>query len=262
MKTKIAILGAGVVASWYLDIFKTYKNILIVGIASRTREKAEKLKYQYNIKNVFSDVDELYKKTKADIVISTVSADNIYKTSINLLDYPWTIFIEKPPGLNLKQFIQLTKLSKLRKKKIYVGMNRRFFSSTSNLLTHLKKSNGKRIVHIFDQQDTEAEKKKKTSKKIISNWMYANSIHLIDYVSILTRGELNKINLIYKNKKEINCVLKFSSGDIVNYLSRWNKPGPWEVKVSTDNFYYEMSPIEKLRIRSNKTRKFKILKII
>ena len=41
MKTKIAILGAGVVASWYLDIFKTYKNILIVGIASRTREKAE-----------------------------------------------------------------------------------------------------------------------------------------------------------------------------------------------------------------------------
>ena len=39
-------------------------------------------------------------------------------------------------------------------------MNRRFFSSTSNLLTHLKKSNGKRIVHIFDQQDTEAEKKK------------------------------------------------------------------------------------------------------
>ena len=116
MKTKIAILGAGVVASWYLDIFKTYKNILIVGIASRTREKAEKLKYQYNIKNVFSDVDELYKKTKADIVISTVSADNIYKTSINLLDYPWTIFIEKPPGLNLKEFIHLKKLSKLRKK--------------------------------------------------------------------------------------------------------------------------------------------------
>ena len=117
MKTKIAILGAGVVASWYLDIFKTYKNILIVGIASRTREKAEKLKYQYNIKNVFSDVDELYKKTKADIVISTVSADNIYKTSINLLDYPWTIFIEKPPGLNLKEFIHLKKLSKLRKKR-------------------------------------------------------------------------------------------------------------------------------------------------
>ena len=56
-------MGAGV-TSWYLDIFKTYKNILIVGIASRTREKAEKLKYQYNIKNVFSDVDELTKKPK------------------------------------------------------------------------------------------------------------------------------------------------------------------------------------------------------
>tara|TARA_A100001015_G_scaffold318954_1_gene440401 strand:- start:692 stop:1621 length:930 start_codon:yes stop_codon:yes gene_type:complete len=256
MKIKLAILGAGVVAGWYLDILKTYKNINLVGICSRTAQKAKKLKKKYSIKEVYENIDELYKNTKADIIISTVSADNIYKTSINLLDYPWTIFIEKPPGLNWKEFTQLKKISKLRNKKIYVGMNRRFYSSTDNLISHLKKSKGERTIYIFDQQDTDVEKRKKTPKKIISNWIYANSIHLIDYVSILARGKLKSIDLIYKKKKEICCLLKFNTGDMVNYIARWNKPGPWEIKVSTDNFYYEMNPLEQLRARSNKSRKY------
>tara|TARA_B110000008_G_scaffold277279_1_gene318205 strand:+ start:956 stop:1885 length:930 start_codon:yes stop_codon:yes gene_type:complete len=258
MKIKVAILGAGVVASWYLDILRTYKNISVVGICGRTEHKAIKLKNKYNIKNVYSNIEELYGNTYADIVISTVSADNIYKTSIKLLNYPWTIFIEKPPGLNLREYNNIKKVSKLKNKKIYVGMNRRFFSSTINLINFLKKSEGKRVIHIFDQQDTHVEKIKKTPKKIISNWMYANSIHLIDYISILARGKFKKINLIYRNKNELSCKISFSSGDIVNYIARWNKPGPWEVKISTNNFYYELSPLEILKIRSNKDRNFKI----
>ncbi len=260
MKTKVAILGAGVVASWYLDILKSYKNISLVGICSRTQHKAKKLKDKYKIKNIYLNIHELYKNTNADIIISTVSADNIYKTSINLLKYPWTIFIEKPPGLNLKEYKYLKRVSKLKNKKIYVGMNRRFFSSTINLLNHIEKNKGKRIIHIFDQQDTAIEKIKKTPKKIISNWMYANSIHLVDYMSILARGKLQKIDLIYKNKNEICCKIQFSSQDIVNYISRWNKPGPWEVKISTNKFYYELSPLEQLKIRSGKTRKFEVYK--
>jgi len=92
MNTKVAILGAGVVASWYLDILKSYKNISLVGICGRTEDKAKKLKDKYKIKNVYLNINELYNDTNADIIISTVSADNIYKTSIKLLNYPWTIF--------------------------------------------------------------------------------------------------------------------------------------------------------------------------
>lgn len=258
MKIKVAILGAGVVASWYLDILRTYKNVSLVGICGRTEHKAIKLKNKYHIKNICSNIEELYDNTNADIVISTVSADNICKTSIELLNYPWTIFIEKPPGLNLREYNKIKKVSKIKNKKIYVGMNRRFFSSTLNLINFLKKSKGKRIINIFDQQDTFIEKIKKTPKKIIFNWMYVNSIHLIDYVSILARGKFKKIDLIYKNKNELFCMISFSSGDIVNYIARWNKPGPWEVKISTNNFYYELSPLEILKIRSNRDRRFKI----
>lgn len=260
-KIKIAILGGGVIASKYLDILKHYNGVSLEGICGRTYTKAENLKKQYGIKKNFTNINDLYNKTESDIVISTVSVENIFKTSKNLLDFPWTIFIEKPPGLNLKEFIKLKKLAFNRNKKIFVGMNRRYFSSTLNLLNEIKGQKDKRVIHIFDQQDTNIEKLKKRPKKIIDYWMYANAIHTLDYANFLTRGNIKKIDFLIKTKKEISCMIQFSSGDIVNYVSRWNKPGPWQIKVSTNKFYYELSPLEILRVRDNKSKEYKIFEI-
>lgn len=260
-KIKVAILGGGIVASWYLDILKKNSDISLEGICSRTFYKAEKLKKKYKIKNNFKNINDLYNKTKSDIVISTVSAENIYKTSKKLLNFPWTIFIEKPPGLNYEEFKSLKKIASLKKKSIFVGMNRRYFSSTLNLLHQIRNKKGKRIIHIFDQQDTKVEKAKKRSSKVIKNWMYANAIHTIDYATFLTRGSFKKITFLTKSKTDLICEIKFSSGDVVNYVSRWNKPGPWEVNVSTNDTYYELCPLEVLKVRNNKKRSFNIYEI-
>ncbi len=91
--------------------------------------------------------------------------------------------------------------------------------------------------------------------------MYANSIHLIDYVSVLSRGVIKKKYFISKSKNEINYYLVFSSGDTVNYICRWNKPGPWQVKVSTKKYYFEMSPLEILRIKSDDNKENLVLDI-
>ena len=44
-------------------------------------------------------------------------------------------------------------------------MNRRYFSSTLNLLHQIRNKKGKRIIHIFDQQDTKVEKQKRDQAK-------------------------------------------------------------------------------------------------
>ena len=178
-----------------------------------------------------------------------------------MLNFPWVIFIEKPPGINFIEYLKLIKLSKLNKKKIYVGMNRRYFSSTLNLQEKINKIKGPRNIIIFDQQDTNVAKLKGKSLKLIKNWMYANSIHLIDYANFLTRGKLKNIKFIKKNKSEINCFLHFSSEDNVNYICRWNKPGPWQVHLSLKNYYFELSPLEVLKIRSNFKKKSEVFNI-
>ena len=147
----------------------------------------------------------------------------------------WVIFIEKPPGINFIEYLKLIKLSQI-KKNLKVA-NRRYFSSTLNLQEKINKIKGPRNIIIFDQQDTNVAKLKGKSLKLIKNWMYANSIHLIDYANFLTRGKLKNIKFIKKNKSEINCFLHFSSEDNVNYICRWNKPGPWQVQLSLKNYY-------------------------
>ena len=254
-KIKLAIIGAGNMANEYLKVLSNYNNLDLVGIFSRTFSKAENLKNIYKIKKNFTSIIDLFEQTKPDIVIVTVPGDHMYRTCEQLIEFPCLIFIEKPPGINFKEYKKLLSLSQSKKQNIYVGMNRRYFSSTLNLIRRIEKIKEPRSIQIYDQQDTITAKKKGKSKKLLSNWMYANSIHLVDYISFLSRGKIKKIIFTLKNKNEINCSLNFSSGDTVNYISRWNKPGPWQVKVSTKKFYFEMSPLEILRIKSEFNRK-------
>ena len=42
----------------------------------------------------------------------------------------------------------------------------------------------------------------------------------------------------------------FSSGDIVIYNAVWNRPGPWSVDISTNKYFFNIKPLEKVLIRS------------
>ena len=54
--------------------------------------------------------------------------DQIFVTSKKILKYKIPLFIEKPPGLNIKQLQELNFLSKKYKTSNLVGYNRRYYS--------------------------------------------------------------------------------------------------------------------------------------
>ena len=55
----------------------------------------------------------------------------------------------------------------------------------------LKDINGPRYVEINDQEIINSDVKIK-HPTVIENWMYGNSIHLIDYIDILCRAHYQK----------------------------------------------------------------------
>ena len=93
--------------------------------------------------------------------------------------------------------------------------------------------------------------------------MYANSVHLLDYVNILGRGKIKTVqtNISKEKKQSFLCSnIIMTSGDKVNYNAIWNTPGRWGIRIFTDNFFYELSPLETLKIfdlKKLKTKKFK-----
>ena len=110
---KIGIIGAGYVAIKHLEVIKKIKGLKVIAITSRTYKKAEKIAQDFNIRNVFNNINSLIEQSKPDALLILVSAENIFEVTKKIIPFKIPFFVEKPPGLNL---VEIKKLSFLANK--------------------------------------------------------------------------------------------------------------------------------------------------
>ena len=250
---KVAIIGAGKIAEEHIKAFKALKTTKIVGIFSRTESKAIKLKNKYKISKVYTNIDNMYLGSLPDLVIVAVSILSVREVLKKVSKYEWYCLCEKPIGINYKETLEISKYFK-NKNKFFVAFNRRHYDSTLLAQKILKKDNSKRLILINDQEDIIRAKKFHPSI-VCKNFMYANSIHLVDYCQIFARGNPNKfINLTKIKNKNFSYFSKkiiFDSGDVVIFSSIWNRPAPWFVKLVTRDFFINLEPLEEISFRGD-----------
>ena len=258
-KYNIALIGAGFMSKEHIKAFRSIDDFEITGIYSRTKTKAEIVSIEYNIENVCDSIDELYLKTKADMVIISVPELSTKEVCEIAFKYPWICLIEKPVGYNLTNALDILNLAENNNTKAFAALNRRHYSSSRLIIEDLTINNEIRTVHVFDQENPKVALDGGTPKLVVDNWMYANSIHIIDYFTFLCRGSLISVENINKWIPGKPCFvlskLVFSSGDIGIYEAIWEGPGPWAVTVSTPSKRWELRPLEELRTQEYKSRK-------
>ena len=263
--TKIAFVGTGYMAEAYAQVliknFK-FKNT-IVGAMNRSNPGIKNFINKYNVKKQYFELSTMMKESKPDIVVVCVSELSTYKMLKTLCKFKCVCLIEKPVGFNFYESQKILKLKKNENFFPFVGLNRRFYSSVLGAKKLLKKDNSRRIIKIFDQENAIIAKKSGRPIKVVKNWMFANSIHMIDFANIFARGKIKKIIKVDKiNKKNflkegvISCKLLFSSGDTVYYFCLWNRPAPWSLEISTTKKFLKLKPIEELSYLDNKSRKW------
>jgi hypothetical protein len=259
---KVAIIGAGSIAEEHIKSFLETKKVQIVGIFSKTLSKANKLKNKYKISKVYKSLDDLYYGTKSDLVVVAVSIINVKKVLKKVSKYNWYCLCEKPIGINFEETIKISKFFK-NKNKFFIALNRRCYDSTLQAKNLLKYDNSKRLIFINDQEDI-VKAKKFHPKIICKNFMYANSIHLVDYCKIFARGSVvrfnNLVNFYNKDYGLLSKEIIFNSGDKVLFTSLWNRPGPWFVKIITKNLFISLEPLEKILVRTDLRVKLKKIK--
>ena len=244
---KIAFIGAGNMTSHHMKAFASINTVQITGIYSKTIEKANQLSSLYPTCKVYNTIEDLYNDTKSDLVVISVPELATETICIECFKYPWKCLVEKPIGYNLEIANIINEEALKYNRDVYVAFNRRHYASTRNLLLELNKTNETRYIHIYDQENPNAALLSGQPELVVKNWMYANSIHLIDFVLLLGRGNIkNIINIIPLIDNYILTKIEFDSGDIVIYECVWNAPAPWSVVVNTKNKRWEMRPIEKL----------------
>ncbi len=257
--TKIAFVGAGAMTSGHIQAFKDIENVELSGILSRTRAKAEALSQKFGVRYVCDSIEELYERTQADLVVISVPVLHTRKVCEEAFHYPWKLLIEKPVGHNLAEAELMRDLAVSQGREAYVALNRRHYGSTANVQDALAGNDAPRLIHVFDQEDLIAAKSNGHVELVIQNWMYANSIHLIDYFRIFGRGEIIAVDPVLSwnpaTPSFVSAKILFSSGDIGLYDAVWNAPGPWSVSVTTQSVRFEMRPVEQASIQLYPSRK-------
>jgi predicted dehydrogenase len=255
---KIAFVGAGYMTMEHLKAFNDIDSVLCVGIASRTKARAKQLAENHGVEFVFDSITEMYEKTHADAVVISVPELSLNEVAFEAFKFPWKILIEKPVGYNFEDSKNILEEARRMNCGAYVALNRRHYYSTLCVNEDLNKQNGNRLITIYDQQDPKTALAAGQPKKVVDNWMYANSIHVIDLFNVFARGIVTKFeHLIPWNEDDPFLVLtklEFDSGDIGIYQAVWNGPGPWAVSICTPNKRFEMRPLEKATFQNRGDR--------
>jgi predicted dehydrogenase len=254
---KVAVIGAGYMAEEHLKAFAGLPGVVIAGIHSRTRARADKLAATCNTA-VYDSVADLYQKTHADLVVVTVVELSMAEIAGACFAYPWTVLLEKPAGYDLTDATRIRDAAERAGRRVHVAFNRRAYSSTRQAVALLEKDPSQRFIKVIDQQDQQAAMVNKQPEIVARNFMFANSIHVIDYFRVLGRGDVAGVEPVVRWKPDqpglVLAKVNFTSGDVGLYEGIWNGPGPWIVTVNTAAQRLEMRPLEQVSVQLRGTR--------
>lgn len=257
MGVKVAIVGAGSMAREHARAFAAIPGVELAGIASRTRAKAEALAKELGIAEVYDSVDALRAGTKADVVVVTVFELAMKEVALACFQHPWTVLLEKPAGYDLAQAEAIHAAAKGQR--VFVALNRRFLSSTRAALEDLAANPCTRMIHVHDQESLEQAVSIGHPPVVVQNWMYANSIHVVDYLRAFGRGKIGRVTPVHpwrgKDTRWMLATVEFDSGDVGIYEGIWKGPAPWAVTVNTELKRWEMRPLEEAKYQLAGTRK-------
>jgi predicted dehydrogenase len=255
-KLNVAIIGCGNMAQQHLNVINSFKEFNVICVVGRNENKLKNFAKKNFIENYLFDIDLAYIKFKPDIAVVAISETSLIKVIEKIIKYPWLCLCEKPVGLNYNESqVIYSKIKKFKKKNFFVSLNRRFYHGTLCAKKILKKFKGKIEIYINDQLDRNMLKKLGMKKNIINNYMYAYSVHLIDYITFFCRGKListKNINLLNKKPKILISKIKFSSGDEVIYTVVYDVMSPWYVVIKANNKIIAMNPLENFFLSQKK----------
>lgn len=249
---KVAVVGAGYMAGEHARAFASLPDVALVGVCGRDPARTEKLAAEYNVP-AFKTISAMYKQTRADAVIVAVNELSMLDVTLECFHYPWVCLLEKPIGIDLTETRKIVAARRAAGTCAFVALNRRSYAATRQALAGLAEDASPRLISVLDQQDLATVRAAKQPEKVVSNYMFANSIHLIDYFCTFGRGDIKSVTPCVPWNSErpgfVVATVHFSSGDVGVYQAVWSGPGPWSVTVTNDSARFELRPLERLGIQ-------------
>jgi myo-inositol 2-dehydrogenase / D-chiro-inositol 1-dehydrogenase len=118
-KTKVAILGCGFIANIHMESYERFvPDAEVVAVYGRKAEKAKEFAKKYELKEYYSDLDELLNKSGCDVVDICIPNYAHYEACMKAAKSGKHVIVEKPISLTLEQADEMIAACKKAGKKL------------------------------------------------------------------------------------------------------------------------------------------------
>ena len=111
MTTKIAIVGCGFVADYYMATLTNHQNLQLLGATDRDSARANSFGKNYSVP-IYDSLDTLLSDEKVDIVLNLTNPRSHFEVSLACLQANKHVYSEKPLAVKIEEAEKLVKLAK------------------------------------------------------------------------------------------------------------------------------------------------------
>lgn len=257
MSDVLHIIGAGPMAVDYAKILKSLG--IPFKVVGRSDATCEKFFNETGVRCITGGFDKWFESTPQlpSKVIVAVSEENLGNVTEKLIKKSCpAILVEKPGAATYEELGSLLEISKKSESRVFVGYNRRFYSSVEKAKQLILEDGG---VQSFFFEFTEwghVIRNKVCPSLVKEEWLWHNSTHVMDLAFYLG-GFPQKISAFKAGTLDWHSRgAKYSgagvseNGALFNYMANWAAPGRWVVEVLTSKRRFIFKPLEKLQIQN------------
>lgn len=110
---RIAIVGCGFVADYYLKTLRSYPDLELVGVMDRDQDRASRFAAYHSVP-CYRSLDELLKDRSVDIVLNLTNPISHFSVSLACLESGKHVYSEKPLAMKLSEAEELVDLAEKR----------------------------------------------------------------------------------------------------------------------------------------------------
>ena len=229
-------------AAHHADALLQLPGVRLVACTSRSLERAQAFAEEHGIERgrTYSD---LLEDPAADALWVVTPAEVTAIVAVELASLGLPLFLEKPVGLSLEETEQTA--TRIRVPAM-VGLNRRYYEVIREGARLLDEEGGIRSIEVHMPEDL-ARAAQHHPERVLRQWQFANSVHLIDLFRFFA-GEVAEVITLNEaddlHRRSYSALLRFHGGASGVFHARWYAPGGWRVTVYGEDLCIVYQPIE------------------
>lgn len=231
-KIKVVLIGSGSVAQLvHLPILSKINLVEIAGLCEINKSRLNNLADKFNIKNRFTDYEEMLEKLDFDAAIISTPTNTHKNIAVECLKYGKDILIEKPVALNFQETKEINEAANKYKKNVMVGMNFRFRPDTMLLKSLISSGELGEIFYVKCgwTRPQSSSQKWFTNKSLSGGGVLLDlgivlldtALWLLDYPKIKTSSAQNFYHLTQPLEDSSIGFIRLANSSVIHYEASW-----------------------------------------